>query len=787
MKKHIRKIWASLALLWLLIQILPVSIVSANTSSELIFPLKEISKLECRFEKFELLWSECREQMPLIKSSDYERYATLNGWYNKYTRLYTVLYGASYRYGWDVGMGWHHGIDIATAEWTPVYSIANGTVIAAGSAIGWGRYVSIEHIINGQKVVSNYAHLHTFEVNEWERISAGTRIGTVGNTWNSTWNHLHFQIDRSNTFHPWHYNSGTCPLSYNNQINTNECISELYNQTIDPIVFFETNGAIVTTPVQNITQITTPNQNTTQAQTSTSWVDMSVFERTVYIDYSLADTRSIQQIMKDLGYYDEVITSNYEDVIEAIINYQLDTWVITSRSDEWAGWFGPRTRTKAKTDYDRFIANNSLWVTVQNTTQTTPTVVQNKAPVISREKLMTREEIEAMEIAEFLWSHSMSFTNTFSQLDINSSRTMQIVFNTERGRGYRGNTPGEIHFEFNGDIVDVFPKSFFNFSDGIRDIKITWKNNGHTTLHVKLWDVILRTFSISVGIPWVQTWVWNGKIYTQNQVVLWETNRAIILLRDQHGNKIVRKEFEWTYTVHGWENIMYCLKRGTLQNIRATYARECHDEEYVNTLTYTYKDTIAGLLIFDYKILTDNKVELRLTNNNRTNVAYHKLLVNAPLNLRPSHPYFSEIITGIKSGTLSWIRNWYFLEDESLTQRQAKAWIGNTMRQKNINTWMLAALRNEPDGVFTPMTRKEFLTLASKYLTTQQTNVTWQRYLDLDTWWQNLVASALWGNYIWRDDFGNNYFQPNATIRRWEAAYLLSELLRVQNFTLASR
>lgn len=50
---------------------------------------------------------------------------------------------------------------------------------------------------------------------------------------------------------------------------------------------------------------------------------------------------------------------------------------------------------------------------------------------------------------------------------------MQIVFNTERGRGYRGNTPGEIHFEFNSDIIDVFPKSFFNFTDGIRDIKIT--------------------------------------------------------------------------------------------------------------------------------------------------------------------------------------------------------------------------------------------------------------------------------------------------------------------------
>lgn len=76
---------------------------------------------------------------------------------------------------------------------------------------------------------------------------------------------------------------------------------------------------------------------------------------------------------------------------------------------------------------------------------------------------------------------------------------MQIVFNTSRGRGFRGNTPGEIHFEFNSDIIDVFPKSFYNFTDGVRDIKITGKNTGNTTLKVKLGDVILKTFSLSVG------------------------------------------------------------------------------------------------------------------------------------------------------------------------------------------------------------------------------------------------------------------------------------------------
>mgnify|MGYP000396416807 CR=1 FL=1 len=52
---------------------------------------------------------------------------------------------------------------------------------------------------------------------------------------------------------------------------------------------------------------------------------MSVFERTVYIGYSIADTQSVQRIMKDLGYYSDVITSRYEDVIDAVTNYQLDS------------------------------------------------------------------------------------------------------------------------------------------------------------------------------------------------------------------------------------------------------------------------------------------------------------------------------------------------------------------------------------------------------------------------------------------------------------------------------
>ena len=784
MKTTMQKLYASIALTAIMIQFIPLGFWVAAASSDIIFPLREVSRLECRFEKFDRLWPECRKQMPLLRSADYEKYATLNGWYNTFTRLYTVLHWASYRYGWDVGMWGHHGIDIATAEGTPVYSIADGTVIRAESAIGWGWLVSIEHTIRWQKIVSNYAHLHTITVSEWDRVRVGQQIWTVGNTWNSTWNHLHFQIDRPHTFHPWHYNRATCPFAYNDQINNNNCIDELHRHTFDPIIFFETHGAIVEAPVSSA-PVVTPQRPSTPAQenqTTTSWVDMTVFNRTVHIWYSVADIRSVQQIMKDLWYYNEVITSNYEDVIEAVTNFQLDRWVISSRDDEWAGWFGPRTRAQARVDYDRFLASNEAWVTLRDTpVVSTPTNQnQTQAPIISREKLMTREEIEAMEIQEFLNAHDMSFRNTFNQLDVNAARTMQIVFNTNRGRWFRWNTPGEIHFEFNSDIIEIFPRSFYNFTDGIRDIRITWKNTWNTTLHVKLWDTILRTFSITVWQAWVQRWVSSGQIFTQSQVVQWANNRAIALLRDEHGNRIIRKEFDGTFTIDGWENVRYCIKRGTLQNIQATFARECHDDEFVRTLTFSYKDTVWWLLLFDYRVLDQARTELRVVAQNWNTLARNTLTVNAPKNLRPSHPYYNEIVQGIRAWELSGLRNGYFLEDESLTQRQANAWLWNVMRQRNLNTHLLPQLRNEPNWVFTPVTRKDFLELAARYLWTNGWNVSGQRYLDLDVNWQRLVASNLWRNYAWRDNFWNNYFQPDVAIRRGEAAFMLSELLRTQ-------
>jgi hypothetical protein len=76
--------------------------VSARSNDVLIFPLKEISKLECRFEEFNTLSSSCKQKLPKLSPDDYNKYATKNGGYNDFTRIYTVLWGSSYKYGWDV-------------------------------------------------------------------------------------------------------------------------------------------------------------------------------------------------------------------------------------------------------------------------------------------------------------------------------------------------------------------------------------------------------------------------------------------------------------------------------------------------------------------------------------------------------------------------------------------------------------------------------------------------------------------------------------------------------------
>jgi murein DD-endopeptidase MepM/ murein hydrolase activator NlpD len=102
----------------------------------------------------------------------------------------TSDYGVRFR-GWKPA--WHHGVDIAVPEGTPVHAMRGGTVSFAGVLGGYGNVVIVQH---SRTLSTVYAHLARIDVSRGERVRGRAVLGTSGRTGNATGPHLHFEIVR---------------------------------------------------------------------------------------------------------------------------------------------------------------------------------------------------------------------------------------------------------------------------------------------------------------------------------------------------------------------------------------------------------------------------------------------------------------------------------------------------------------------------------------------------------------------------------------------------------------
>jgi len=91
----------------------------------------------------------------------------------------------------------HKGTDFTPGVGTAIAAIADGVVsVKQVSAWGFGNHVFIDHIVNGQKVTSVYAHMlaDSSELQVGDVVKKGDYVGQVGSTGASTGPHLHFEI-----------------------------------------------------------------------------------------------------------------------------------------------------------------------------------------------------------------------------------------------------------------------------------------------------------------------------------------------------------------------------------------------------------------------------------------------------------------------------------------------------------------------------------------------------------------------------------------------------------------
>jgi uncharacterized protein (TIGR02594 family) len=88
----------------------------------------------------------------------------------------------------------HTGVDYAAPLGSPVKATADGTVVRAGVAGGYGNMVEIQH---SDGTTSRYAHLHAFRTSVGRPVKQGQVVGLVGSTGQSTGPHLHFEIRKN--------------------------------------------------------------------------------------------------------------------------------------------------------------------------------------------------------------------------------------------------------------------------------------------------------------------------------------------------------------------------------------------------------------------------------------------------------------------------------------------------------------------------------------------------------------------------------------------------------------
>lgn len=93
----------------------------------------------------------------------------------------------------------HSGRDYGGSCGAPVYAAADGQIVSAGTAGGYGNQIAVDHgVKRGVLLSTTYNHLQSF-ARTGGSVSRGQVIGYVGTTGTSTGCHLHFETYENGT------------------------------------------------------------------------------------------------------------------------------------------------------------------------------------------------------------------------------------------------------------------------------------------------------------------------------------------------------------------------------------------------------------------------------------------------------------------------------------------------------------------------------------------------------------------------------------------------------------
>ncbi len=173
---------------------------------------------------------------------------------NNLWHRFSVAYLWNYMPGNMDEEAWSHPwVDIVPEKkWQEVFSVLDWTVFKCWEDGAYWKYVFIEHknvphpddFSKTTTLYSCYEHLSEFSVKLWDVLKEWDFIWKTWNTWNSLWEHLHFQIDRQEApYHAyWPYtweDIRVAKVSFSQWVNLWLWKDKAKMYTINPLVYLD--------------------------------------------------------------------------------------------------------------------------------------------------------------------------------------------------------------------------------------------------------------------------------------------------------------------------------------------------------------------------------------------------------------------------------------------------------------------------------------------------------------------------------------------------------------------
>jgi len=442
----------------------------------------------------------------------------------------------------------------------------------------------------------------------------------------------------------------------------------------------------------------------------------------------------------------------------------------SSITDIVNGWLCQSYVTQNTIDPIYFIETSWIKIAEAETQEEITQISEDtkKDETIKPTEIVSRQEFLKTELDTFLSKYQIDITSKISWNTLKVWKTWELslkMYNKKTKKAFDDMLLQDIKIEYDTWVLNISPEWIKLIQDGKRAITVKAKKAWTTTVNIKMFDRIIKSFTIRVIDDKTQITAENAYIYTIWTPYVWGEYYGVAVLKDSSYNNIINVPYSWSFTLKtNWNSLICPIYISTQKDINNLNNRKCNTPSLKETTTFDYSKTVKGLFVFKVIPKTEWKLELSVykgANKIWTNIIRQVYFPVISIQFDKYTEYVKKAIQSL------YVRNLYnddFGISYSLKESDAVYWINNAFANSKTKIW----------SKFKYLTRLEFMKLLSQmtWITSKQK----KHFSDVST------ADMCYANIIidydanFLDDFGDKYFQPDAKITRKEAAYILYKI-----------